>query len=125
MRYQLTDQNGCPIDPMVMTPFKVLHNVGSESKVYYTTFSAFKFPGSQFLNIQCTLLVCPKLCPKPTCESPSIASQSSTLMMMASTLAPLNQNHFQHQNHQLQQPQDHHHHHHLNQHQKKQYSIHS
>ncbi|KPM05145.1 hypothetical protein QR98_0036040 [Sarcoptes scabiei] len=64
MRYQLTDQNGCPIDPMVMTPFKVLHNVGSESKVYYTTFSAFKFPGSQFLNIQCTLLVCPKLCPK-------------------------------------------------------------
>ncbi|OTF72798.1 hypothetical protein BLA29_003408 [Euroglyphus maynei] len=51
-----------------MTAFKVMHNVGSESKVYYTTFSAFKFPGSQYLNIQCTLLVCRQICPTPTCD---------------------------------------------------------
>nr|XP_046912724.1 myb-like protein AA [Dermatophagoides farinae] len=68
MRYELTNQDGCPVDSTVMTAFKVMHNVGSESKVYYTTFPAFKFPGSQYLNIQCTLLVCRQICPNPTCD---------------------------------------------------------
>lgn len=53
----------CPVDSTVMQSFKIMHNVGTESKVYYTTFPAFKFPGSQYLNIQCTLLVCRQICP--------------------------------------------------------------
>nr|XP_027195469.1 myb-like protein AA [Dermatophagoides pteronyssinus] len=68
MRYELTNQDGCPVDSTVMQSFKIMHNVGTESKVYYTTFPAFKFPGSQYLNIQCTLLVCRQICPTPTCD---------------------------------------------------------
>ncbi len=61
--YNLTFKR-CAIDTNILPNFEVMTNSVSESKLYYTTFPAFKFPDRTNLNIQCSLIICNRTCPQ-------------------------------------------------------------
>lgn len=69
---QLTDDRGCVLRPKMFSNFqKARTKDGRASVITYAHFSAFKFPDTMQVNIQCKVVICRHGCPK-ACSSETI-----------------------------------------------------
>ncbi|XP_053214761.1 uncharacterized protein LOC128397983 isoform X3 [Panonychus citri] len=85
-KFDLTDEDGCTLDSVIMPNFKEFVHDGGNTKALYSTFPAFKFPDRSNLHIQCTVVVCNTTCPKFDClEKPT--TESTTTMAPIKHLA--------------------------------------
>lgn len=77
-KFDLTDEDGCTLDAVIMPNFKEFVHETGNSKVLFTTFPAFKFPDRSNLHIQCTVVVCNTTCPKFECQEKLAESTTVT-----------------------------------------------
>lgn len=67
---QLTDERGCVLRPKMFSSFKKTRpkDGGRATAITYAYFSAFKFPDTMDVHIQCKVVICRHGCPEP-CSS--------------------------------------------------------
>ena len=79
----LTDENGCVVRDRIMGKFDKARNWGAESAtIAFAHFSAFKFPETTKVFIECDVEVC-----KRGCTEMCPASNKSTKLPAASTVS--------------------------------------